>query len=176
MPLETIEIDVPRPGPDQVLIHVVCSSLNPLEYKLSELTPPVILGFDLAGIVIAAGELVREFAVGDAVMAMADLNGDGGWAMGNKGGYALARQFLTVNKPEALTFRDAAVLPMCFLSAFAALYREVRTGDTVYIPGGAGGVAHLAVQMAARTLGASNASWKSYLLRQKKKDARWNSV
>ena len=167
---------MPRPGPDQVLIHVVCSSLNPLEYKLSELTPPVILGFDLAGIVIAAGELVREFAVGDAVMAMADLNGDGGWAMGNKGGYALARQFLTVNKPEALTFRDAAVLPMCFLSAFAALYREVRTGDTVYIPGGAGAVAHLAVQMAARTLGASNASWKSYLLRQRKKDARWNSV
>jgi NADPH:quinone reductase-like Zn-dependent oxidoreductase len=44
---------------------------------------------------------------------------------------------------------------MCFLSAFAGLYRHLRAGDTIYIPGGAGGVAHLAVQMAARTLGAA---------------------
>jgi NADPH:quinone reductase-like Zn-dependent oxidoreductase len=88
-------------------------------------------------------------------MAMADLNRDGGGAVGNSGGYALAREFLTVRKPRSLAFRDAAALPMCFLSAFAALYRHVRAGDTIYIPGGAGGVAHLAVQMAARTLGAA---------------------
>ena len=90
---------------------------------------------------------------------MADLNGDGGWAAagenGHKGSYALARDFLTVRKPPSLSHRQAAVIPMCFLSAYCSLYETVHTGDTVYIPGGGGGVGHLAVQMAARVLGAS---------------------
>jgi len=101
---------------------------------------------------------VRGVAVGDAVAAMADLNGDGGWGAaggsGGEGSYAVAHEFLTVRKPPPLSFRDAAALPMCFLSAFAGLYRAVQAGDTVYIPGGGGGVGHLAVQMAARALGA----------------------
>jgi NADPH:quinone reductase-like Zn-dependent oxidoreductase len=100
---------------------------------------------------------VRGVAVGDAVVAMADLNGDGGWVAGGggEGSYALAREFLTVHKPESLSFLYAAALPMCFLSAFASLYTTVQADDTVYIPGGGGGVGHLAVQMAARVLGAS---------------------
>jgi NADPH:quinone reductase-like Zn-dependent oxidoreductase len=101
---------------------------------------------------------VNSVAVGDAVAAMADLNGDGGWAAtgrsAGEGGYAVAPQFLTVRKPPSLSFRDAAALPMAFLSAFAGLYPAVQTGDTVYIPGGGGGVGHLAVQIAARALGA----------------------
>src|SRR6202043_4072466 len=121
-------------------------------------TPPVVLGLDLSGVVAAAGQGVRGVAVGDAVAAMADLNGDGGWVAtggsGGEGGYAVARQFLTVRKPPSLSFRDAAALPMCFLSAFAGLYEAVQGGDTVYIPGVGGGVGHLPVQMAARILGA----------------------
>ena len=159
-PLEAVRVPVPRPRADQVLIRVAASSLNPLEYKLAELnflgrTPPVILGLDLSGIVVAKGSAVRGVAVGDAVVAMADLNGDGGWVAGGGGedGYALAREFLTVPKPESLSFLSAAALPMCFLSAFASLYGTVQAGDTVYIPGGGGGVGHLAVQMAARVLG-----------------------
>ena len=106
-------------------------------------TPPVVLGLDLSGVVVAAGHDVRGVAVGDAVAAMADLNGDGGWVASGRsegeGGYAVARQFLTVRKPPSLSFRDAAALPMCFLSAFAGLYGAVQAGDTVYIPGGGGG-------------------------------------
>jgi NADPH:quinone reductase-like Zn-dependent oxidoreductase len=163
LPLEAVRVPVPQPTTDQVLIRVAASSLNPLEYKLADLnfmgrTPPVVLGLDLAGVVVAVGHGVRGLAVGDAVAAMADLNGDGGWAAtggsGVEGGYAVARQFLTVRKPPSLSFRDAAALPMCFLSAFASLYPAVQAGDAVYVPGGGGGVGHLAVQMAARALGA----------------------
>jgi NADPH:quinone reductase-like Zn-dependent oxidoreductase len=159
LPLEVVRVAVPRPAAEQVLIHVLNSSLNPLDYKLAELnflgrTPPVVLGFDLAGVVVAAGEAVTDLAVGDEVAAMADSNGDGGWAVGGTGGYALAREFLAVRKPASLAFRDAAALPICFLGAFKALYGSVGAGDTVYIPGGAGGVGHLAVQI-ARALGAA---------------------
>src|ERR1700751_4958132 len=161
LPLEAVRVPVPKPAADEVLIRVAASSLNPLEYKLADLNfmgrmPPVVLGLDLAGVVVAVGHGVSGVAVGDAVGAMADLNGDGGWVAtggsGGEGGYAVARQFLTVRKPPSLSFRDAAALPMCFLSAFAGLYGAVQAGDTVYIPGGGGGVGHLAVQMAARAL------------------------
>ena len=163
LPLEAVRVPVPQPVADQILIRVAASSLNPLEYKLADLnfmgrTPPVVLGFDLAGVVVAVGDGVSGVAVGDAVAALADLNGDGGWVAtgtsGGEGGYAVAREFVTAHKPPSLSFRDAAALPICFLSAFAGLYRAVQAGDTVYIPGGGGGVGHLAVQMAARALGA----------------------
>ncbi len=159
LPLEAVRVSVRQPTADEVLIRVAASSLNPLEYKLADLnfmgrTPPVALGLDLAGVVVAVGDGVTGLAVGDAVAAMADLNGDGGWAATGEGSYAVAHQFLTVGKPPSLSFRDAAALPMAFLSAFAGLYPAFRAGDSVYIPGGGGGVGHLAVQMAARALGA----------------------
>jgi NADPH:quinone reductase-like Zn-dependent oxidoreductase len=129
-----VRVPVPRPASDQVLIRVVASSLNPLEYKLADLnflgrTPPVVLGFDLSGIVLATGSAVRAVAVGDTVVSMADLNGEA------ESRYALAREFLTVRKPESLSFRDAAVLPTCFLSAFSSRYGTLKAGDMVYIPG-----------------------------------------
>jgi NADPH:quinone reductase-like Zn-dependent oxidoreductase len=159
LPLEAVRVPVPQPGPDQVLIRAAASSLDPLEYKLADLNffgrvPPVVLGLDLSGIVVATGSAVRDIAVGDSVVAMADLNGDGGWVAGsgNEGGYALAREFLAVRKPASLSFLHGAGLPMCFLSAYAGLSETVQAGDTVYIPGGGGGVGHLAVQLAARVL------------------------
>src|SRR5262249_49393057 len=91
LPLEAARVPVPRPASDQVLIRVVAWSLNPLEYKLADLnffgrTPPVVLGLDLSGVVVATGGAVRGVAVGDTVVAMADLNGDGGWAVASGSG------------------------------------------------------------------------------------------
>jgi hypothetical protein len=103
LPLEAVRVPVPRPAADEVLIRVAASSLNPLEYKLADLnfmgrTPPVVLGFDLAGLVAGVGRDVEGVAVGDEVAAMAGLNGDGGWAAtgGDGGSYAVAPRFLTV--------------------------------------------------------------------------------
>jgi NADPH:quinone reductase-like Zn-dependent oxidoreductase len=155
LPLEAVRVPVPQPAADEVLIRVAASSLNPLEHKLADLnfmgrTPPVVLGLDLSGVVVATGQGVRGLAAGDAVAAMADLNGNGGWVAtersGGEGGYAVAHEFLTVRKPPSLSFRDAAALPMCFLSAFAGLYRAVQAGDTVYIPGGGGGVVSISAE------------------------------
>src|ERR1700756_1335921 len=97
LPLEAVRVPVRRPAADQILIRIAASSLNPLEYKLAELnfmgrTPPVVLGLDLAGVVVAVGQGVSGVAVGDAVAAMADLNGAGGWVAtsrsgGDDGGY-----------------------------------------------------------------------------------------
>src|ERR1700751_5949355 len=86
LPLEAVRVPVPQPAADEVLIRVAASSLKPLEYKLADLnfmgrTPPVVLGLDLAGVVVPVGHSVSGVAVGDPVAAMADLNGDGGWAV-----------------------------------------------------------------------------------------------
>jgi NADPH:quinone reductase-like Zn-dependent oxidoreductase len=159
LPLEIIPTTVPFPGDGEVLIHAYSSSLNALEYKLALLNffgrnPPVILGFDLSGVVVAVGSGVNNVVVGDEVMAMADSNKDGAWAIGGTGGYALARSYLTVKKTDDLTFDEAAALPICFLAAYMGVYSHIKKGDTVFIPGGAGGVGHLAIQMAANALGA----------------------
>jgi NADPH:quinone reductase-like Zn-dependent oxidoreductase len=140
------------------LVHTVSSSLNPLDYKLAELNflgrqPPVALGFDFAGIVLARGEAVRAFDVGDAVFGMVPSHRDGVWASGGAGGYALAPEYMTASKPEGLSFIEAGTLAVCFLSAYLAMADAVDPGATVYIPGGGGGVGHLAIQK-ARTLGA----------------------
>src|SRR5215467_3251975 len=110
LPLEAVRVPVPQPADDEVLIRVAASSLNPLEYKLAELnfmgrTPPVVLGLDLSGIAVATGSAVEGISIGDAVVAMADPNGNGGWvAKEGDAGYALARDFLTARKPDTLSF------------------------------------------------------------------------
>ena len=73
-----------------MLVHVLASSLNPLDYKLADLnfvgrTPPVVLGFDVAGIVVGRGDSVKRFAVGDAAFGMIATNQDGAWAVRRRG-------------------------------------------------------------------------------------------
>jgi NADPH:quinone reductase-like Zn-dependent oxidoreductase len=101
-----------RPGSDprgRLVTQPVSTAGRP---QLHETDAPVVLGLDLAGVAVAVGHAVNGVTVCDAVAAMADLNGDGGWAAtgesGSEDGYALAQQFLTARKPPSLSFRDAA--------------------------------------------------------------------
>lgn len=158
LPLETFEAKIPNPAPNELLVHVVSSSLNPLDHKLAERnflgrTPPVQLGFDFAGIVVVIGDKVTSHKVGDAVFGMVPSNQDGVWATGGVGSYALVPEFLAAHKPAGLSFVEAGTMGICYLSAFLALNDVVTHGSTLYIPGGGGGVGHLAIQK-ARALGA----------------------
>jgi NADPH:quinone reductase-like Zn-dependent oxidoreductase len=158
LPLEAFYRPVPEPGPQDVLVRTVSSSLNPLDYKLAELnflgrTPPVVLGFDFAGIVVACGDSVNMFDIGDAVFGMVPSSRDGAWAAGGTGGYVVVPDFLIALKPENLGFAEAGSFGVCFLSVHLALADTLVSGATVYIPGGGGGVGHLAIQK-ARALGA----------------------
>lgn len=157
-PLERMSTPIPAPGRDEVLIEVRATSLNPLERKLADINflhrkLPSPLGFDAAGVIVATGSAVRGFAVGDEVMAMLDPTLGGCWADGSVG-YAVAQPWLVAHKPAAMTFEQAGMLPIAFLAAWEGLDRQVIAGDTVFIPGGGGGVGHLAVQLATWTFGA----------------------
>lgn len=157
-PLERIPTRVPSPARDQVLIEVYATSLNPLERKLADINfleraLPSPLGFDAAGVVRAVGDGVIAFSVGDEVMAMLDPTLDGCWADRSLG-YAVAATWLVSRKPAEMSFAEAGMLPIAFLAAWQGLDGHVAAGDTVFIPGGGGGVGHLAIQMAARAFGA----------------------
>src|SRR5215470_14200303 len=105
LPLTAFDLPAREPGPDELLVHAVSSSLNPLDYKLAELNfldrvPPVALGFDFAGTVAACGSAVTKFRLGEPVFGMVPSSRDGVWAVGGNGGYALVPDFMVASKPE----------------------------------------------------------------------------
>ncbi|WEK29367.1 MAG: zinc-dependent alcohol dehydrogenase family protein [Candidatus Pseudomonas phytovorans] len=153
---QMVESSVPRPQPlaGQVLVRVVASGVNPIDYKIRTGNAPyampalpAILGTDLAGTVEAVGDGVDRFTVGDAVYGLA------GGVFGMPGSLA---EFVAVDaallalKPRGLSFREAAALPLVMLTAWEGLVdaAHVRQGQRVLIHGGAGGVGHIAVQLA----------------------------
>jgi NADPH:quinone reductase-like Zn-dependent oxidoreductase len=147
-------VPVPDPGPGELRVAVAAAGVNPIDWKvrsgyLAEYLPhalPLTLGWDLAGRVDAVGPGVDGFAVGDRVMARMDGMRDGAYAQ-----FAVVRADHATPTPPGLPDDAAAALPMAALTAWQALVdeAEVRPGQTVLIHGAAGGVGHLAVQLAA---------------------------
>ena len=143
----------PQAGPGQVRIAVRASSVNPLEIKIrsglvrSGPEFPAILNGDVAGIVDQVGEGVAGFAVGDAVVGCA--GGIRGYP-GALADYMVADACLVTHAPERLPLETCATLPLVFMTAWSALIdrAQIRPGEHVLIHAGAGGVGHVAVQLA----------------------------
>jgi len=149
----------PDPQPGQVLVRIEASAVNPLDIKIragqaahARQPLPAILGIDLAGVVEAVGSGVTSFRHGDEVYGM---TGGVGGLQGSLAEYAVVDADLLAPKPANLTMREAAALPLIFITAWEGLVDRaaVHSGQKVLIHGGAGGVGHVAVQI-ARSLGA----------------------
>jgi NADPH2:quinone reductase len=149
--------EIPLPAiasPQQVLVALKAAGVNPLDTKLRQRGTfypeqmPAILGCDGAGIVAAVGSGVTQYAVGDEVYFYA--GGLGKTGTGNYAQYTLVEEHLLAPKPRSLSFPEAAVVPLALITAWESLYERVnlQAGQTVLIQGGAGGVGHLAIQLA----------------------------
>jgi NADPH:quinone reductase-like Zn-dependent oxidoreductase len=153
--------DIPRPvaADGQVLVRIHASGINPLDTKIrAGAAPharhpfPAILGIDLAGVVEAVGPNVDGFRPGDAVYGM---TGGVGGVQGSLAEYAAVDAALLARKPANLSMREAAALPLVVITAWEGLVDRagVVAGQTVLVQAGAGGVGHVAVQI-ARSFGA----------------------
>jgi NADPH:quinone reductase-like Zn-dependent oxidoreductase len=147
--------NVPQPTPreGEVLIRVLSTSVNPFDCAVRagylsgyfQHTLPMILGTDVSGIIEGVGEAVTTFKKGDEVYARAGVIRDGAYA-----------EFVAVpasdmaHKPQSIDHIHAAALPHVSLTAWQALYilADLTPGQTVLIHGAAGGVGHIAVQLA----------------------------
>ncbi|MFC4149592.1 zinc-dependent alcohol dehydrogenase family protein [Micromonospora mangrovi] len=153
-PLRVDEIDQPVAGTGQVLVRIGASGVNPLDTKIqagkaphARVRPPAVLGMDLAGVVVAVGPAVTGFAPGDEVYG---LTGGVGDLQGSLAEYAAVDARLLARKPRALSMREAAALPLALITSWEGLVDRagVHAGQKVLVHGGAGGVGHVAVQLA----------------------------
>jgi NADPH2:quinone reductase len=148
------EVARPVVAEGEVLVRVAASGVNPLDTKIragraahARVTPPAVLGLDLAGVITEVGAGVTRFAAGDEVYGM--IGGVGGLP-GSLAEYAAVDADLLARKPAGLTMREAAALPLPVITAWEGLVDRagVRAGQVVLVHGGAGGVGHVAVQIA----------------------------
>ncbi|MEM6316205.1 MAG: zinc-dependent alcohol dehydrogenase family protein [Bacteroidota bacterium] len=151
---EVAEIEKPTVKAGHVLVKIATSSVNTVDTMIRNmgkdlpLSPdaPAILGMDFAGTVEEVGEGVTKFAMGDEVYGCA-----GGLAdlPGTLAEYIVADSDLMAKKPKNLTMREAAALPLVAITAYEGLTRAgVEKGQKVLVHGGAGGVGHIALQLA----------------------------
>ncbi|MBR0973453.1 zinc-dependent alcohol dehydrogenase family protein [Bradyrhizobium japonicum] len=158
-PLRISTISTPDIGPSEVLVRVRASGVNPLDTKIhagaaahARHPLPAILGIDLAGTVERTGDHVTQFKPGDEVYGM---TGGVGGVPGSLAEFAAVGADLLALKPGNLNMREAAALPLIFITAWEGLIDRaaLKAGQKVLIHGGAGGVGHVAIQI-ARAFGA----------------------
>ena len=149
--LKVQEMPVPKPGEHGLLIEVHACGLNPIDFKVRHgalakgRSLPIILGFDVSGVVREIGKSVTGFRAGDQVYASPSLVRNGANA-----------EFVCVDartaalKPRTLDHVQAAALPLVTITAWEALLlrAKVQKGETVLVHAGGGGVGHVAIQLA----------------------------
>ncbi|GAA4878241.1 NADP-dependent oxidoreductase [Kitasatospora terrestris] len=149
--LAEIEVERPVPGPSEVLVRVRAAGMNPTDWKHRQFPGfldrlPLVLGWDLSGTVEAVGTGVTLHAPGDEVFGMLPYP----YGVGSFAEYAVAPARALVRKPAALDHVQAGAAPLAALTAWQALVdaADVRPGERVLVHAAAGGVGHLAVQIA----------------------------
>jgi NADPH2:quinone reductase len=154
VPLRLGRTAVPELVPGHVRVRVEASGVNPLDTKIraglaahAHAELPAILGIDMSGTVEAAADDVTAFAVGDQVYGM---TGGVGGVPGSLAEYAVVDTRLIARRPAAWTAREAAAVPLAAITAWEGLVdrANVHSGHQVLVHGGAGGVGHIAVQIA----------------------------
>jgi NADPH:quinone reductase-like Zn-dependent oxidoreductase len=148
--LKLEEVPVPEPKENEILVRVIASGVNPADplilngkyAKEFGTHLPLILGYDMAGVVVKAGAKVTKLKVGDPVYAY--LLWGGGWAE-----YCISNETESAIKPKSLNFVEASSVPLAALTAWQAFeLGKLQTGQTVLIHGGSGGVGSFAIQIA----------------------------
>ena len=169
--LRLTEIPEPELREDEVLVDVHAAGINVLDSKIrdgefKQLLPyrlPVILGNDVAGIVVRVGSRVQRFKPGDEVYARPDGRRMGGFAER----IAMNERDVAL-KPQSASMQEAASLPLVALTAWQVLVERanLRKGQKVFIHAGSGGVGTVAIQLAkhlgafvATTTGTDNVAW-----------------
>ncbi|MGA9474984.1 MAG: NAD(P)-dependent alcohol dehydrogenase [Terriglobales bacterium] len=135
--LEIKDLEQPVPKNNEVILRIRAASVNPLDWRMKRQRP----GVDVAGDVVAVGETVTRFKPGDAVF---------GACKGAFAEYGCAREVALVQKPESVSFEQAAAVPVAGLTALQGLRDKahLQPGQKVLINGAAGGVGTFAVQIA----------------------------
>ncbi len=148
------ELPQPSVKAGHVVVRVAATSVNTVDTMIRQmgkdlpLSPdlPAVLGMDFTGTIEAVGEGITDFVPGDEVYGCA-----GGLAdlQGTLAEYMLADAKLIAHKPKTLSMREAAALPLVGITAYEGLQRPgAQAGQKVLVHGGAGGVGHVAVQLA----------------------------
>jgi len=146
------ELPRPAPGPGQVLVRVLATSVNPLDLQTrrgdyrDQVALPAVIGNDVSGVVVGAGPGADDFQPGDEVWYLAPIfAGQGTYAE-----FHVVDQALVARKPARLSHVEAAALALVGVTAWEALVERagVRAGERVLVHGGAGGVGSAAVQLA----------------------------
>ena len=153
-PFVAVERPLPTLESGQVLIRVKASGVNPLDTKIrggnavhARHPFPATMGIDVAGTIESVGEDVKQFKAGDEVYGM---TGGVAGLQGSLAQFQAADAALVARKPSNLTMTEAAALPLAAITAWEGLVdrAQVSAGQSVLIHGGAGGVGHLAIQIA----------------------------
>ncbi len=149
--LRIADLPVPDPVAGSVRVKVSAVGLNPVDYKLllgghPDWEYPFVLGLDVAGEVNAVGSGVTQWQIGDRVMYHGKLSEHGGYAE-----YAVAPAHIMARIPDTLTYAQAAAIPCAGLTAYQAIDRKLnlKSGTTILVQAGAGGVGGFAIQLAA---------------------------
>jgi len=153
--LQLQEIEKPTLKPNEVLVKTKALSINPVDIKTRRgkaqygqlrTEPPIILGWDISGEVVAVGKETKKFKVGDAVFGMVNFPGHGkAYAE-----YVAAPEIHLAHKPAAISHQQAAAATLAALTAWQVLVQQakIKPGQRVFIQAAAGGVGHFAVQIA----------------------------